>query len=70
MIVVKSCDLAIKSEKMISSQIRKEIDVLKELDHPHIIKFIRSFDYSKQLSLICILMEYAGRGNLRDFIVS
>lgn len=42
-----------------------EINILKDLDHPSIIKFYDSFIYKHK---ICIIMEFAEGGDLKSII--
>lgn len=45
--------------------IRREIEIMSSLNHPHIIAIHEVFENS---SKIVIVMEYAGRGDLYDYI--
>ena len=46
--------------------VRKEIEILKKIDHPNIIKFIKSFEYFPS---IYIVQEYASFGDLFNMII-
>ena len=45
--------------------LNNEIQILKTLDHPNIIKYYESFVYKKHL---CIITEYAQSGDLQKKI--
>lgn len=45
----------------------KEIEIMKKLDHPNVIKYIDHFMSADNL-YICIIVEFAEKGNLRTFM--
>ena len=55
---------AIPKEKYVNSS--EEISLLKELDHPNIVKYIESFDTARYLYIV---MEYCPGGELYDHIL-
>lgn len=40
-------------------EIKNEIEVLKSLSHPYIVKYYESFTHN---GIVCIIMEYAEKG--------
>ena len=46
-------------------QIKKEIEIMYKLNHPHIIKLYSHFEDDEDF---CLIMEYASRGQLYSFI--
>ncbi|CAG9315300.1 unnamed protein product [Blepharisma stoltei] len=64
--VVKAIDLSSVSSKK-SKQAQKEVEILKQLDNFHIIKYYASLI---QDDTMFILMEYAALGDLNTFIKS
>ena len=48
-----------------TEQIKKEIEIMYKLDHPHIIKLYSHFEDDEDF---CLIMEYASRGQLYSFI--
>jgi len=50
-----------------SSLLRREVDILKTLNHPHVIKLYEVLETERVLFLI---MEYASGGEVLDFIVA
>jgi len=46
-------------------QIKKEIEIMYKLNHPHIIKLYSHFEDEEDF---CLIMEYASRGQLYSFI--
>ena len=48
-----------------AEQIKKEIEIMYKLDHPHIIKLYSYFEDDEDF---CLIMEYASRGQLYSFI--
>lgn len=45
----------------------KEAEIMKKLDHPNIIKYYDMFKTGSG-KYLCIIMEYASGGNLRDLM--
>ncbi len=43
----------------------KEVELMKPLDHPNIIKYVDSFTYNKEL---IIVTEWAEKGDLKRLI--
>ena len=62
---MKIVQLSANEEEMLS--IMNDAEILKELNHPNIIKYIESFTLNKKV--LCIVMEYAREGNVRDMII-
>ena len=52
-------------KQSMTEQIKKEIEIMYKLDHPHIIKLYSHFEDDKDF---CLIMEYASRGQLYSFI--
>ena len=48
-----------------TEQIKKEIEIMYRLNHPHIIKLYSHFEDDEDF---CLIMEYASRGQLYSFI--
>ena len=48
-----------------TEQIKKEIEIMYKLNHPHIIKLLSHFEDNDDF---CLIMEYASRGQLYSFI--
>lgn len=48
---------------MRKQNIQREVNILQQLDHPNIIKFIEVVDNLRGINLV---MEYGGDENLRD----
>ena len=48
-----------------TEQIKKEIEIMYKLNHPHIIKLYSHFEDDEDF---CLIMEYASRGQLYSFI--
>ena len=44
----------------------RELEILKEADHPFIIEYIEEFSYKK--NLLCIVTKLASGGDLEKFI--
>lgn len=44
----------------------KEINILKRLDHPNVIKFI---DAKKTENNIYLIMEFCNGGSLEDYVI-
>lgn len=51
--------------KLDAEKIREEIVILKQLDHPNILKF---YDYFETTNYIFIIMEYISKTTLRTFL--
>lgn len=51
--------------KVIHNAVVSEINVLKKLDHPNIVRFVESFQSDKTLTHF-LLMEYESEGSLKD----
>ena len=62
--VVKTIDLSSLSESK-QLQASKEVEILKRIDHPHIIKYYNSIVID---AVLYILMEYAAGGDLQSYI--
>lgn len=45
--------------------LQSEVEILKELNHPHCISFVERFEDSRHIHLI---MEYGGNKTLKDLI--
>ena len=50
--------------------VKKEIEILKKLDHPNIIKIYESFEIQNESDdkLLIIITEYCSKGSLVDYI--
>lgn len=59
--VVKVIDISHASVKK-QNQAQKEVEILKQVSHPHIIKYYNS---TLQNNMLYILMEYASGGDLQ-----
>ena len=46
-------------------RVRREVAIMRELDHPHIIKLLDMFETEDR---ICLVLEYAAGGELYDVI--
>ncbi len=57
----------VKDVHKISSTITKEIDIMKQLKHPNIIK-MHEVIYETDFDNINIIMEYASMGSLHDYL--
>ena len=53
--------------KIDSSKIKQEIMILKQLDHPNIVKFL---DYIETTNTIFIIMEYISKTTLKTFLTN
>lgn len=62
--VVKTVDLSSLSYPK-QQQASKEVDILRRIDHPHIIKYYSSIIMDQ---VLYILMEYASGGDLQSYI--
>ena len=49
-------------------EILNEIDILKQVQHDHVVKYLDSFSLARGNP--CLIMEYCDQGSLQDFIVS
>ncbi len=58
---MKSIHLHCVKDPTFVNELKNEIEVLKTLDHPHIIKIFETFDYNKQ---IFVVMELCSGGDL------
>lgn len=58
---MKSIHLKRFSDPVYIDELKNEVEMLKTLDHPHIVRLIETFDYNKQLFL---LMEICSGGDL------
>jgi len=58
---MKSIHLNRVSDKNFLTELRNEIDILRKLDHPHIVRAIETFEHSNQ---IFIVMELCSGGDL------
>lgn len=58
--------VAIKHIKNPSQDAEKEVELLKELQHEHIVRYLESF-ISKDGDL-CIVMEFCNQGTLSQFL--
>ena len=69
MLAVKSIPLSRNREisTKIISQIRKEVNILKHLDHPNIIHYYQT-DIDFDINMIHILIEYVSGENLKLYI--
>lgn len=63
--VLKRINLGLLTIKQKKAALR-EVDILKQLDHPHIIKYHASFLEENDLSMI---MEYAEGGDLQQLLL-
>lgn len=56
--------------KKLHNQIKTEISVLKEVDHPNIVKFHEHFEFTNEYheSYIAIIMEYCANGDLLSYL--
>lgn len=63
--------ISLKSNKINSSKliklIQKEVNILKALEHPNIIKYYQT-DLDIENTEINIIIEYASKGNLQSFV--
>ena len=50
-------------------QISSEVEIHQQLDHDNIIKFFDSF-MTTDKKYYCIVVEYAGRGNIKKLLKS
>ena len=57
----------VKDTKKLAPQITKEIEIMKDLSHPNIIKMYDVI-YESDFDNVNIIMEYAPMGNLYDYI--
>ena len=64
--VVKTIDFSSISENK-QAQSLKEVEILKQVSHPHIIKYYNSLIHGEMLY---ILMEFASNGDLQKKIIS
>lgn len=62
-IVVKEIDISKYSDRL--EPCKTEVSILKSLNHPNIIRYYDSFVRN---GMFHILMEYASKGTLHDFI--
>lgn len=53
------------------NQINNEISIMKNANHPNIVKFHDSFEYVNEINekFIVIIMEYCENGNLYNFLI-
>jgi BR serine/threonine kinase len=51
----------------LEAKTRREIALMKLLDHPHVLKLIECLESRHK---ICLVLEHAGRGELFDYLVS
>lgn len=58
---MKSIRLLHASDVRYLNELKNEVDILKELDHPHIVRVIETFHYQKQMFVI---MELCSGGDL------
>ena len=58
---MKSIHLQLVKDPTFVDELKNEIEVLKTLDHPHIIRIYETFDYNKQ---IFVIMELCSGGDL------
>ena len=58
---MKSIHLDRVTDKNFLAELRNEIDILKRLDHPHIVRAIETFEHKDQISII---MELCSGGDL------
>lgn len=49
------------------NNLKSEISVLKKINHPNVIKYY-SFDVSADSDHVEIVLEYAKKGSLKDYI--
>jgi len=61
MFAMKSIHLSRITDETFVEELRNEIEILKSLDHPHIVKAIETFDHRNQLFVI---MELCSGGDL------
>lgn len=67
MVAVKILEKARIRDRADVERVLREIKILKQLDHPHIIKLYEIIESDERIYLI---MEYAAGGELFDYIVS
>lgn len=65
--IISKADIEKKNE---TYSVQKEIGVMLEVDHPNIVKVIKSIDLKNQFneSFIVVIMEYCKNGDLLSFI--
>lgn len=62
---MKIIPMSANAEEMKS--VMKDADILSQLDHPNVIKYIESFILNQEI--LCIIMQFAKEGNVREMIM-
>lgn len=63
--IIKKSLFAVKTD--LERKIRREIALMKLMDHPHLLKLINVFESQRHIQIV---MEYAENGELFDYLVS
>ena len=61
--VMKIAEYGLNYEKILN-----EIDILRDLDHENIVRYLDSYTFPKGNP--CLILEYCDQGSLQNFIVS
>jgi len=56
-LAMKSIHLDLLTKKVMIEELENEVEILKSLDHPYIVRVMETFDYKKQLFVIMELCE-------------
>ena len=62
---IKVTDFSLIKDELERQVLRNEIEIISNLDSPHIIKF---YGYFKEGERFYIIMEYINNGNIKDYI--
>lgn len=66
-VAVKIYDKSMLSDPRKMKNVRREISILKEMNHPNVIKLLDSFETPRQ---IYVVMEFVGKASLHSFLRS
>ena len=61
--VMKIAEYGLNYEKILN-----EIDILRDLDHENVVRYLDSYDFPEGNP--CLILEYCDQGSLQNFIVS